>query len=93
MLHDVCELFARRQPVSLIRAMSTRPSTPRSPRVPSRLQGVACLVCLLPPALAAQESDDLEWSTYGGDLADTRYSPADQRSAGFGTDGVSRRCI
>jgi quinoprotein glucose dehydrogenase len=26
----------------------------------------------------AQEADDIEWTTYGGDLASTRYSPADQ---------------
>ena len=33
------------------------------------------------PAAPAQPAGDLEWPTYGGDLASTRYSPADQITA------------
>ena len=45
------------------------------------------LVTLVPALLAlaaaaqAQPAGDLEWPTYGGDLASTRYSPADQITA------------
>ncbi len=37
---------------------------------------------LFATAAQAQPEGDLEWSTYGGDLASTRYSPADQIDAG-----------
>ena len=37
---------------------------------------------LFSTAARAQPEGDLEWSTYGGDLASTRYSPADQIDAG-----------
>ncbi len=36
---------------------------------------------LLSTAAQAQPAGDLEWPTYGGDLASTRYSPADQIDA------------
>ncbi len=68
----------------LTNRLKHRSSTMRRPQIPhpsTRLLGVACLVCLLPLALQAQETGDLEWSTYGGDLANTRYSPADQITA------------
>ena len=39
------------------------------------------LALLLPAAAPAQPAGDLEWPTYGGDLASTRYSPADQITA------------
>lgn len=39
---------------------------------------VAAMACA---TVAAQETADIEWTTYGGDLASTRYSSADQINA------------
>ena len=52
-----------------------------SPAVSSPLAAAVVLVVLAGAGLAAQETRDLEWTTYGGDLASTRYSPADQITA------------
>ena len=38
---------------------------------------VVCLLLVSGVSVFAQEAGDLEWRTYGGDLASTRYSPAD----------------
>ena len=38
---------------------------------------VVCLFLVSGMSAFAQETGDLEWRTYGGDLASTRYSPAD----------------
>ncbi len=43
-----------------------------------RMRWVLCVVVLSFVSVHAQEADDIEWTTYGGDLASTRYSPADQ---------------
>jgi len=42
------------------------------------MRWVLCVVVLSFVSVHAQEADDIEWTTYGGDLASTRYSPADQ---------------
>ena len=44
---------------------------------PIRMRWILCVVVLSAVSVHAQEADDLEWTTYGGDLASTRYSPAD----------------
>ena len=52
-----------------------------------RLGWILSLVPVVVVVLAAsvnvlvQSSGDIEWTTYGGDLASTRYSPADQIDA------------
>ena len=40
-----------------------------------------CVVVIAVAPAQAQPGGDLEWRTYGGDLASTRYSPADQITA------------
>lgn len=42
---------------------------------------ILCLVCVTSVPALSQPSGDVEWTTYGGDLANTRYSPADQIDA------------
>ena len=42
---------------------------------------ILCVTAMAVAPLLAQEMDDIEWPTYGGDLASTRYSPADQINA------------
>ncbi|MEE2637029.1 MAG: PQQ-binding-like beta-propeller repeat protein [Acidobacteriota bacterium] len=42
---------------------------------------VGCILALSSVSALAQTPVDLEWSTYGGDLASTRYSPASQITA------------
>jgi quinoprotein glucose dehydrogenase len=42
---------------------------------------VACLLCVTMPAHAQSGAKNGEWRTYGGDLANTRYSPLDQITA------------
>jgi len=42
-----------------------------------RMRWILCVVVLSVVSVHAQEADDIEWTTYGGDLASTRYSPAD----------------
>ena len=51
-----------------------------------RMRWILCVVMLLSVPAFAQEPGDLEWTTYGGDLASTRYSPADQIDADNFTD-------
>ena len=46
-----------------------------------QIRWILCVVMLSFVAVLAQEADDIEWATYGGDLASTRYSPADQINA------------
>ena len=46
-----------------------------------RMCWILCVVVLSVVSVHAQEADDIEWTTYGGDLASTRYSPADQINA------------
>ena len=43
-----------------------------------QMRWILCVVVLSFVPVLAQEADDIEWTTYGGDLASTRYSPADQ---------------
>lgn len=40
-----------------------------------------CVVIFVCANVFAQETDDIEWRTYGGDLASTRYSPAEEINA------------
>ena len=42
-----------------------------------RMRWILCVVVLSVVSVHAQEVDDIEWTTYGGDLTSTRYSPAD----------------
>ena len=45
--------------------------------------GAACAALILQPGVVAQDGvPDVEWRTYGGDLASTRYSALDQIDAG-----------
>ena len=46
------------------------------------MRWILCFVILSFVSVLAQETDDIEWTTYGGDLASTRYSAADQIDAG-----------
>ena len=46
-----------------------------------RIRWIVCAFVLSSVSVFAQGADDLEWRTYGGDLASTRYSPADQITA------------
>ena len=46
-----------------------------------RLMRCTLALFVLAAAAQAQPAGDLEWPTYGGDLASTRYSPADQITA------------
>ena len=46
-----------------------------------QMRWILCVVVLSFVPVLAQEADDIEWTTYGGDLASTRYSPADQINA------------
>ena len=52
----------------------------RSHRPPWRL-GSALVVLYTVVGLSAQEGRMVEWPTYSGDLAGTRYSPLDQINA------------
>ena len=45
------------------------------------IRWIVCAFVLSSVSVFAQGADDLEWRTYGGDLASTRYSPADQITA------------
>ena len=47
-----------------------------------QLRWLVCIVVLTFVPVLAQQADDIEWRTYGGDLASTRYSPADQINGG-----------
>ena len=42
---------------------------------------ILSLVSVASVSVHAQPTGDIEWTTYGGDLASTRYSPADQIDA------------
>ena len=42
---------------------------------------MAGVILVASTSVLAQEAGDLEWRTYGSDLASTRYSPADQINA------------
>ena len=53
---------------------------PACPRLPRLLLTGAVLV-LATGLVAAQDGLMVEWPTYGGDLANTRYSPLDQIDA------------
>ena len=46
-----------------------------------QLQWIPWIVVLASAPVVAQQTGDIEWRTYGGDLASTRYSPADQITA------------
>ena len=46
-----------------------------------RIGWLLCVAVIAVAPAYAQPSGDLEWRTYGGDLASTRYSPADQITA------------
>ena len=46
-----------------------------------RIGWLFCVVVIAVAPAQAQPGGDLEWRTYGGDLASTRYSPADQITA------------
>ncbi|MEO2196893.1 MAG: pyrroloquinoline quinone-dependent dehydrogenase [bacterium] len=46
-----------------------------------RIGWLLCVVVIAVAPAQAQPGGDLEWRTYGGDLASTRYSPADQITA------------
>jgi quinoprotein glucose dehydrogenase len=46
-----------------------------------RIGWLLCVAVIAVAPAHAQPSGDLEWRTYGGDLASTRYSPADQITA------------
>ena len=47
-------------------------------RVTRRLLFLAGLVCTVGGVPAQERAGNAEWRTYGGDLANTRYSPLDQ---------------
>ena len=47
---------------------------------------MAGVILVASTVVLAQEAGDLEWRTYGSDLASTRYSPADQINAGNFSD-------
>src|SRR4051794_40296841 len=42
---------------------------------------LSLLLCLIPPAAAQSGTKNGEWPSYGGDVANTRYSPLDQINA------------
>ena len=46
-----------------------------------QIRWLLCVGVLSFVPVLAQEASDTEWMTYGGDLASTRYSPADQINA------------
>ena len=46
-----------------------------------RMLGTVAMVVTMSVALAAQGTENGEWRSYGGDIANTRYSPLDQITA------------
>ncbi|MCY4119935.1 MAG: pyrroloquinoline quinone-dependent dehydrogenase, partial [Acidobacteria bacterium] len=47
----------------------------------SRVAGIVVLGSLAAAVAAAGQTDNGEWRSYGGDIANTRYSPLDQINA------------